>query len=195
MDLKANELAELEASRSQKDKEIEDLKQEVEEMKQKLQESLVDGSNPADLAKQIEEKDRIIKQLKASQSGDKGVYDDTELSEVKNAYQQRMDALDEALKTSGSKSMMQKYLKAEIERSRKNEERVRELIQKTKEMNRTVEQKDKEIAELKNHIDSLKEEQDRKLKEAKEEWTEVSIELKRENDALREELKSLKEAI
>ena len=179
-------------------KELEALKAELEEAKKAAAKPAEDG-RVGELEKEIEQKNARIAELEmATKSQDNVVYmDDKEVEELKKSYEERLEALNEALKKdgAGSKDVMRKRIAAETEKSRKNEEKAKELTRKAKENIFTIKQKDKEIESLKLKLKQVEEENQKAIAALKKQNNAELTKLQKELSEKEMEIEQLKERI
>ena len=125
------------------------------------------------------------------------VVDDKEVEELKKSYEERLEALNEALKKdgAGSKDVMRKRIAAETEKSRKNEEKAKELTRKAKENIFTIKQKDKEIESLKLKLKQVEEENQKAIAALKKQNNAELTKLQKELSEKEMEIEQLKERI
>ena len=144
----------------------------------------------------MEEKKARIAELEASlkDSGRVMYMEDDEVKEMKQDYEERMKALDEALKMNGSKQLMQKRMQAEMRKSKKTEEVLKEMRVKSKENTFALNKKDKELKELKDKLDSMDREHQHTINELKLKHNAEVDELQRKITELQSTITSLKES-
>lgn len=122
-----------------------------------------------------------IAELEASlKDSNRVVYmEDDEVKEMSRDYEERIKALDEALKQNGSKQLMQKRMLAEMQKTKKTEEALQSMRMKSKENTFMINKKDKELKDLNDKMKAMDREHQHAVNELKEKHNAEVDELQR----------------